>query len=176
MPDDQIAKQTNGEHLHMTKKVILSATTALIMASSVGISNVFAAEQMGGLSPQAPIAVDEEGHEDGDDKDHDGDGEEGDHTYTIKITNETGHDITSLYLSPADKEDWDEDLLEGDDPLADGESGNVEYHESEDEYAATMWDLKAEMEGDDMEFHDLELDDADENHVTLNEDGTATVE
>jgi hypothetical protein len=43
---------------------------------------------------------------------------------SIRITNNTGHDVYVIYISPSDTEDWGENFL-GDDTLLDGHSINI---------------------------------------------------
>jgi hypothetical protein len=97
--------------------------------------------------------------------------EEIDRSMTITVVNETGHVITALYVSPHDKDDWGDDLLGEKADLANGESTDVTYEESDDDYSANNWDLKAETGEGETEFENLPLG-GQRHTVTLLADGT----
>lgn len=160
----------------MTKKMILLAAAALIMANGVGVSNAFAAQSMGGLNAPGMTAVDE----DGDDDKEDGEGGGEKDTYKLTIENSTGKTITALFVGAAGEEDWssEEDVMPDDGgDLEEGESVEITYTEEADEYDADKFDMKVEMDGDDMVFEDIDFEnDEDGNHIKLNEDGTATLD
>lgn len=78
------------------------------------------------------------------------------------LVNKTGVEIQSLFVSPADKNDWGEDIL-GQDTLADGGSAEIEFSPEEE---ADKWDLKVtDKAGDSIEWSDLDLTEISE--VTL---------
>src|SRR5438309_2161119 len=54
------------------------------------------------------------------------------------LVNKTGVVIDKLFVSPADKDEWGEDIL-GKDQMADGESWEIKFHPKE---KADKWDLK----------------------------------
>lgn len=54
------------------------------------------------------------------------------------LHNDTGKEISELYISPHDEESWEEDVL-GDDTLADEESTDIEFERDEEPDA---WDMK----------------------------------
>jgi hypothetical protein len=76
----------------------------------------------------------------------------GDQDFTV--INKTGVEINALYVSPADKKEWGEDIL-GQDTLAAGASAEIEFDPSEE---AAKWDLRVEdKEGNSIEWSDLDL-------------------
>lgn len=60
----------------------------------------------------------------------------------FKLVNKTGSDIHGLFISPADVNEWEEDVL-GVDILEDGETVEISFQPSA---KATKWDLKVEDE------------------------------
>lgn len=88
------------------------------------------------------------------------------------VVNKTGVVINALYISPADKDDWEEDIL-GKDQLADGETLDIKFNREE---KTDKWDLKVEdSKGNSIEWHDLDLLKISE--VTLHyKDGKGTAE
>jgi hypothetical protein len=83
-------------------------------------------------------------------------------------------EIDKLFVSPADSDDWQEDIL-GQDTLPTGQSVDIKFKRSE---KAPKWDLKIEdSKGNSIEWHDLNLPEI--NKVTLfykDGKGTAQVE
>jgi hypothetical protein len=78
--------------------------------------------------------------------------EEGKQDFTL--VNATGVEIDKLYVSPHDKDDWEEDIL-GRDTLPTGESVNIKFHRDE---KAAMWDLRVEdKQGSSIEWQNLNL-------------------
>lgn len=70
------------------------------------------------------------------------------------LHNQTGVEITSLYVSPHDSDDWEEDIL-GQDTLASGESIKITFDDREKK---VHWDLKvADKNGNSLEWEDLNL-------------------
>lgn len=96
----------------------------------------------------------------------------GDQDFTL--INKTGVEINALYVSPADENEWGEDIL-GQDTLAAGATAEIEFDPSEE---AEMWDLRVQdKEGNSIEWTDLDLTEISK--VTLNFAGgkaTAKVE
>ena len=90
----------------------------------------------------------------------------------FKLNNKTGVEINALYVSPADKNAWGEDIL-GQDTLAAGGSVEIEFSPKEE---AEKWDLRVEDKaGNSIEWTDLDLTEISE--VTLNyADGKATAQ
>ncbi len=88
------------------------------------------------------------------------------------VVNKTGVIIDKLFVSPSEKDDWQEDIL-GKDVLADGESLEIKFHPKE---KIAKWDLKIEdSKGQSIEFHDLNLTEISK--VTLHfKDGKGTAE
>lgn len=88
------------------------------------------------------------------------------------LINKTGVIINSLYISPADKDDWEEDIL-GKDQLGDGETVDIKFNRDE---KADKWDLKVEdSKGNSIEWNDLDL--LKISKVTLHyKDGKGTAE
>ncbi len=79
------------------------------------------------------------------------------------VVNKTGVEINALYVSPADKNDWGEDIL-GRDTLPPGESVDIEFDPEEE---AEKWDLRVEdKQGNSIEWTDLDLTEISK--VTLN--------
>jgi hypothetical protein len=72
----------------------------------------------------------------------------------FKLVNKTGVDIKSVYISPADVNEWGDDIMEQD-ILEDGAEVDLEFHPEE---TATKWDLKVEDdEGDAIVWENLDL-------------------
>jgi len=70
------------------------------------------------------------------------------------LHNETGVEIHSLYVSPHDSDDWQNDVL-GQDTLAAGESVKVTF---EDREKKVRWDMKVtDKNGNSLEWEDLNL-------------------
>ena len=70
------------------------------------------------------------------------------------LVNSTGVEIHALYVSPADADDWGEDIL-GKDTLPAGENTEIEFDPEEE---AEKWDLRVEdKEGNSIEWNDLDL-------------------
>ena len=92
----------------------------------------------------------------------------GDQDFTV--VNKTGVEINALYVSPADQNEWGEDIL-GKDTLPAGESTDIEFDAEEE---AAKWDLRIEdKQGNSIEWTDLDLTEISK--VTLNyADGKAT--
>jgi hypothetical protein len=84
------------------------------------------------------------------------------------VVNKTGVVIDKLYVSPSDKEDWEEDIL-GQDQLADGATLNIKFHPKE---KTAKWDLRIEdTKGNSIEWTDLDLTEISK--LTLHYDATA---
>lgn len=94
----------------------------------------------------------------------------GDQDFTL--VNKTGVEIHNLHVSPADKEEWGEDIL-GKDTLENGASVEIKFHPKAD---AEKWDLRvADKEGHAIEWSDLNL--LKITKLTLHyEEGKATAE
>lgn len=88
------------------------------------------------------------------------------------VVNKTGVIIDKLFVSPSEKDDWQEDIL-GKDVLADGESLEIKFHPKE---KIEKWDLKIEdSKGNSIEWTDLKLTEISK--VTLHyKDGKGTAE
>jgi hypothetical protein len=88
------------------------------------------------------------------------------------LVNSTGVEIHSLFVSPADQDEWGPDIL-GQDTLADGQTAEITFSPKEE---AAKWDLKVtDKAGNSIEWVDLDLTEISE--VTLNYDnGKATAE
>lgn len=87
-------------------------------------------------------------------------------TQDFTLVNKTGVVIDKLFISPADVDDWEEDIL-GQDQLADGATVDVKFKRSE---KAAKWDLKIDdTKGNSVEWHDLNL--LEINKITLHYDG-----
>jgi len=88
------------------------------------------------------------------------------------LHNKTGVVINKLFVSPSDKDDWQEDIL-GQDTLANDQSVEIKFNPKE---KAAKWDLKVEdTQGNSIEWHDLNLMEISE--VTLHyENGKGTAE
>jgi len=70
------------------------------------------------------------------------------------LHNQTGVEINSLYVSPHDSDDWQEDIL-GQDTLPNGESVKVTFDTREKK---VQWDLKVtDKDGNSLEWDDLSL-------------------
>ena len=88
------------------------------------------------------------------------------------LVNKTGVIIDKLFVSPSDKDDWQEDIL-GQDTLADGASVEIKFHPKE---KAEKWDIKVQdSKGNSIEWNDLKLTEIEK--VTLHfKDGKGTAE
>lgn len=70
------------------------------------------------------------------------------------LHNQTGVEINSLFVSPHDSKDWEEDIL-GQDTLPNGQSVKVTF---EDREKKVHWDLKVtDKDGNSLEWDDLNL-------------------
>lgn len=70
------------------------------------------------------------------------------------LVNKTGVEIHKVYISPHDKDDWEEDIL-GKDTLPNGETVDIKFHRSE---SAENWDLRVEdSKGTAIEWENLNL-------------------
>jgi hypothetical protein len=70
------------------------------------------------------------------------------------LVNETGVEIDKVYISPHDKDDWEEDIL-GQDTLPTGQSVDIKFHRDE---TAAEWDLRIEDKGGNaIEWENLNL-------------------
>jgi len=70
------------------------------------------------------------------------------------LINETGVEIDKVFISPHDKDDWEEDIL-GQDTLATGKSVDIKFHRAE---TAPIWDLRIEdSKGNGIEWENLNL-------------------
>lgn len=94
----------------------------------------------------------------------------------INVENETGYDIHYLYISPANADDWEEDVLE-EDILENGEEIKVTV----EGYKSSIFDVKAvDEDGDSYTFWDIDvattditvtLDDLDDSDTSDGFDG-----
>lgn len=76
----------------------------------------------------------------------------GDQDFTL--VNKTGVEIYSVYVSPHDADDWQDDVLD-EDTLDDGEQVDITFSRKE---RTEMWDLRIEDEdGDSLEWENLDL-------------------
>ena len=70
------------------------------------------------------------------------------------LVNQTGVEIDKVYISPHDKDDWEEDIL-GKDTLPAGQSVEIKFDRDE---TAAEWDLKVEdKQGNSIEWNNLNL-------------------
>lgn len=70
------------------------------------------------------------------------------------LVNQTGVEIDKVYISPHEKDDWEEDIL-GKDTLPSGQNVDVKFHRDE---TAAEWDLRVEdKEGNSIEWEKLDL-------------------
>jgi len=90
------------------------------------------------------------------------------------LVNETGVEIDKVFISPHDKDDWEEDIL-GQDTLPTGQKVDIKFHRAE---TAPVWDLRIEdSKGTGIEWENLNL--LEINKLTLfykDGKGTAKVE
>ena len=88
------------------------------------------------------------------------------------LVNATNVEINSVYISPHDKDNWEEDIL-GRDTLPNGERVNIKFNRDE---KPEMWDLRVEdSKGNSIEWENLNL--LEISKVTLHyENGRATAE
>lgn len=70
------------------------------------------------------------------------------------LVNQTGVEIDKVFISPSDKDDWEEDVL-GKDTLPSGQSVEIKFEREE---TAANWDLKIEdKEGNGITWENLDL-------------------
>ena len=70
------------------------------------------------------------------------------------LVTQTGVEIDKVYISPHDKDDWEEDIL-GKDTLPEGQSVDIKFHRDE---TAAEWDLRVEDKGGNaIEWENLNL-------------------
>ena len=70
------------------------------------------------------------------------------------LVNETGVEIDKVFISPHDKNDWEEDIL-GQDTLPTGQKVDIKFHRAE---KAPVWDLRIEdKQGNGIEWENLNL-------------------
>jgi hypothetical protein len=88
------------------------------------------------------------------------------------LVNQTGVEIDKVYISPHDKDDWEEDIL-GEDTLPSDKSVDIKFHRDE---TAAEWDLRVEdSKGNSIEWENLNL--LKISKLTLHyKDGKATAE
>jgi ABC-type transport system substrate-binding protein len=88
------------------------------------------------------------------------------------LVNATDVEINKLYISPHDKDDWEEDIL-GRDTLPSGEQVEIKFHRDE---KPALWDLRVEdSKGNAIEWENLNL--LEISKVTLHyKNGRATAE
>lgn len=96
-------------------------------------------------------------------------------TFDFTLVNKTGFDIEEVYVSPADDEEWGDDVL-GVDILENGKKVEVEF---DGVYEAVLlafgvdkYDLKViDEDGDEYEYYDLKLEEIMEITLTLDKKG-----
>jgi hypothetical protein len=70
------------------------------------------------------------------------------------LVNRTGVEIHSLYITPSESKDWQEDIL-GRDTLPDGETTDITFSRSE---KSALWDMRIEdSTGNSIEWDQLKL-------------------
>ena len=70
------------------------------------------------------------------------------------LVNSTGVEINKLFVSPHEKDDWEEDIL-GRDTLPSGQSVEIKFNPEE---KAAMWDMRVEdTQGNAIEWDNLNL-------------------
>lgn len=71
------------------------------------------------------------------------------------LINKTGYELNSVFVSPSNSEDWDEDVL-GKDVLEDGGTADIEFHRSEN---TCKWDLKVvyTVDSSSAVWHEIDL-------------------
>ena len=73
------------------------------------------------------------------------------------LVNKTGYDLSEIYISPANTNSWEEELLAGgDDDFEDGLASEINFHSG---VKTCMWDLKVVYSDDDSSavWHDIDL-------------------
>lgn len=86
------------------------------------------------------------------------------------LHNDTGVEIHELYVSPADTDNWEENLIEGQTIPGDG-SCTVSFDPS---HEAQMWDIMVkDSEGNGLYWRDVDLIQATE--ITLHPNGVAEI-
>ena len=91
-------------------------------------------------------------------------------TQDFILVNKTGFDIKSVYVSPSNSDDWQEDVL-GRDYLSDGDSVEITFSGSR----TTYWDIRVEdSSGDYLYWKHFNLKEISK--ITLKNNGNATYE
>lgn len=86
-------------------------------------------------------------------------------SFQITFVNDTGYDISSLYISPSMSDDWHEDLLAGD-SIRNGEQSMVEVPVVQDD--AQYYDILAvDVDGDRYSRYEVALSERGERSVTF---------
>jgi len=95
--------------------------------------------------------------------------------FDFTIHNETGYDIDSVYVAPADDDEWGDDVM-GEEVLEDGHSVEIEFSKA---YEAVLlafnvdkYDLRLEYsDGTEEEYYDLKLEDISDLTLKLDKKG-----
>lgn len=95
--------------------------------------------------------------------------------FDFTVHNATGYDIDSVYVAPADDDDWGDDVM-GEEVLEDGQSVEIQFSKA---YEAVLlafnvdkYDLRLEYsDGTEEEFYDLKLEDITDLTLKLDKKG-----
>lgn len=95
--------------------------------------------------------------------------------FDFKLVNKTGFTIAEVYVSPADDDEWGEDVL-GEDVLENKKSVEIEF---DSDYEAALlafnvdkYDLRCELEdGSYEEWYDLKLEDIMTIEISIDKNG-----
>ncbi len=88
----------------------------------------------------------------------------------VIVHNLTGYDLSSLYITPTQAETWGDDLTGGQ-PLVDGDSMNVTFTISNNDW---YWDMRAtDTQGDTVVWHNIDLQGVSNLYLWVDKDGVA---
>jgi hypothetical protein len=96
-------------------------------------------------------------------------------TFDFTLVNKTGYTIDQVFVSPADDDDWGEDVL-GEDQLLNGKSFEITFDKTYEAlllaFGVDKYDLKCEYtDGSSDEWYDLKLEDINTLTLTLDKKG-----
>jgi hypothetical protein len=95
--------------------------------------------------------------------------------FDFTVVNKTGYTIDAIYVSPADDNDWGEDVL-GEDQLPNGKSFEIKFDATYEKlllaFGVDKYDLRAEFsDGAEDEYYDLKLEDINTLTLTVDKKG-----
>lgn len=92
-------------------------------------------------------------------------------SYQLIIHNKSSYDIDSLYIAPSKNDEWGNDLLEDGATLNSGESVSVTFNPDADDYNETSWDMKIDVDGKEIVYKGIKLENSEKDEITLHDSG-----